>query len=74
MCRQMDRKCEILILFGFSVLDYLQILRLGQEHLVRVLARAEWVGICSWVHLRHLLGHLACGCGGVSTAEHNKDP
>jgi hypothetical protein len=42
------------------MLHDLQVLRLSQEHLVRILTRSKRVSIGTGVHLRHLLRHLVC--------------
>lgn len=46
------------------VLHDLEVLGFAQEHFVRVLAGLKHGrGAGAGVHLRHLLRHLACGCG-----------
>lgn len=40
------------------MLENLQILSLGQKHLVRILARSKRIRVGAGIHLSHLLGHL----------------
>lgn len=42
------------------MLHNLEVLCFAQEHFIRVLSGLKHGRAGAWVHLRHLLGHLAC--------------